>query len=132
MDKYNVILVLNNCMTKVLMCKRAKEPYKGMFNLVGGRIEEFEDGLASANRELYEETGIETRVHRLMDFDYHMADIRLECYVCKVDEKIELIEEINELHWVDINEDFYDMNRFAGEGNIGHMLEHAKYYRDKF
>ena len=39
MKKYNVIVVFNKNLSKTLMCKRAKEPYKGMFNLVGGKIE---------------------------------------------------------------------------------------------
>lgn len=35
MKKLNVILVYNKDEDKILMCKRAKEPYKGKFNLVG-------------------------------------------------------------------------------------------------
>lgn len=34
------------------MCKRTKEPYKGMFNLVGGKIDKENDGLNEAYREL--------------------------------------------------------------------------------
>ena len=40
------------------MCKRTKEPYKDMYNLVGGKIEKDDDGLNEAYRELFEETGI--------------------------------------------------------------------------
>ena len=39
MKKYNVIVVFNKDLTKTLMCKRTKEPYKNMYNLVGGKIE---------------------------------------------------------------------------------------------
>ena len=39
MQGYNVIWVLNKNADKVLMCKRRKEPYKGLYNLVGGKIE---------------------------------------------------------------------------------------------
>ena len=39
MKKYNVIVVFDKDLNKTLMCKRTKEPYKGMFNLVGGKIE---------------------------------------------------------------------------------------------
>jgi 8-oxo-dGTP diphosphatase len=28
-----------------------------------------------------------------------------------------------ELVWIDVREDFFDMSRFAGEGNIGHIFE---------
>ena len=32
------------------MCKRTKEPYKGMYNLVGGKIEKENDSLNAAYR----------------------------------------------------------------------------------
>ena len=38
MKKYNVIVVFNKDLTKTLMCKRTKEPYKNMYNLVGGAL----------------------------------------------------------------------------------------------
>lgn len=58
MKKYNVIVVFNKDLTKTLMCKRTKEPYKNMYNLVGGKIEKENAGLSEAYRELYEETNI--------------------------------------------------------------------------
>ena len=54
MKKYNVIVVFDKNMNKTLMCKRTKEPYMGMYNLVGGKIEKDNDGLNEAYRELYE------------------------------------------------------------------------------
>lgn len=51
----NVIVVFNKDLSKTLMCKRTKEPYKGMYNLVGGKIEVPDDGLNEAYRELEEE-----------------------------------------------------------------------------
>ena len=35
-------------------------------------------------------------------------------------------EEVNKLEWVDINDNFFDMNKYAGEGNIGHIIEEIK------
>jgi 8-oxo-dGTP diphosphatase len=40
--------------------------------------------------------------------------------------EVALIEEKNKLFWLDLNEDFFDFRRFAGEGNIGHMVEILK------
>lgn len=48
MKKYNVIVIFNQDKTKTLMCKRTKEPYQGMYNLVGGKIEKDGDGLHEA------------------------------------------------------------------------------------
>ena len=38
MKKLNVIAVYSKDEKKILMCKRLKEPYKGKFNLVGGKL----------------------------------------------------------------------------------------------
>ena len=35
----------------------------------------------------------------------------------------------NELLWLDVNGNFFDMSRFAGEGNIGHIYEIVKQNR---
>ena len=54
MKKLNIILVYNKKANQILMCKREKEPYKWKFNLVGGKLEENEDSLSGAYRELEE------------------------------------------------------------------------------
>ena len=58
MRGYNVIVVYNENADKILMCKRKKDPYKGLANFVGGKIEKNENGLDAAYRELEEETTI--------------------------------------------------------------------------
>ena len=45
MKQYNVIVIFDKSMKKILMCKRTKEPYIGMYNLVGGKIEKENDSL---------------------------------------------------------------------------------------
>ena len=57
MKKMNVIVVFDKDMKNTLMCKRTKEPYMGMYNLVGGKIKN-DDSLKEAYRELFEETNI--------------------------------------------------------------------------
>ena len=37
-----------------------------------------------------------------------------------------LEEEVNKLEWVSINDNFFNMNKYAGEGNIGHIIEEIK------
>jgi len=56
----NVIWVFSPDCKKVLMCKRHKEPFKGLYNLVGGKIESGENNMDAAYRELAEETGFIT------------------------------------------------------------------------
>ena len=134
MKKLNVIIVYNKDENKILMCKREKEPYKGKFNLVGGKVEENEDELCAAYRELEEETGItkeDISLSHLMNFEYTLLDMELELYTGKLDKEVELVEEVNKLYWIDKCENFFDINKFAGEGNIGHMLYQVDYYKDK-
>ena len=134
MKKLNVILVYNKDENKILMCKREKEPYKGKFNLVGGKVEQNEDELHAAYRELQEETGITDKditLTNIMNFEYKMSDMELEVYAGKLNKDVNLVEEVNKLYWMDRKENFFDMNKFAGEGNIGHMLEQAELYKDK-
>ena len=40
--------------------------------------------------------------------------------------EVELVEEVNKLEWLDINNNFFDTSKFAGEGNIGHIIEEIK------
>ena len=132
MKKLNVILVYNKEENKILMCKREKEPYKGKFNLVGGKVEQNEDELHAAYRELQEETGITNQditLTHIMNFQYKMSDMELEVYIGKLNKDKTLVEEINKLYWVDKSENFFDMNKFAGEGNIGLMLQQAEIYK---
>ena len=123
----NVIWVFSPDMTKVLMCKRHKEPYMDLFNLVGGKLESGEDGLTAAYRELVEETGITNiELFHLLDCIYHLSDIRLEVYVGRLQQEIHVSGDEKELVWVDVSNNFFDMTRFAGEGNIGHIYEQIK------
>ena len=132
MKKLNVIIVFNKENDKILMCKRTKEPYKGKLNLVGGKVEKDEDELYAAYRELEEETGITKNdiiLTNLMNFEYKLQDMELEVYVGKLNKKVKLVEEVNKLVWVDENDNFFDIEKYAGEGNIGHMLKQVEIYK---
>ena len=134
MKKLNVIMVYNNEENKILMCKREKEPYKGKFNLVGGKVEKNENELHAAYRELQEETGITNKditLTHIMNFQYKMQDMELEVYAGKLNKNVDLIEELNKLYWIDKNENFFDLEKYAGEGNIGHMVQQVEIYKDK-
>ena len=134
MKKLNVIMVYNKEENKILMCKREKEPYKGKFNLVGRKVEKNEDELHAAYRELQEETGITDKditLTHIMNFQYKMQDMELEVYAGKLNKNVDLIEELNKLYWIDKNENFFDLEKYAGEGNIGHMVQQVEIYKDK-
>ena len=129
MKKYNIIVIFNKELNKTLMCKRTKEPYKGMFNLVGGKIEKENDGLNEAYRELFEETGIcnnDISLIHFMNIEYITFNKMIEIYYGILNKDVHLIEELNNLEWIDMNDNFFDMQKYAGEGNIGHIIEEIK------
>ena len=134
MQGYNVLMVYNNNMDQLLMCKRLKDPYKGLSNLVGGKIETGESGIEAAYRELYEETGITKQnisLTHIMDFKYYLHNCYVEVYVGKLKRDVTISGDENELYWSDLNQNFFDMSLFAGEGNIGHMIEQVKMCKDQ-
>ncbi len=125
----NVIVIFDKNLEKTLMCKRTKEPYMGMYNLVGGKIEKENDGLNEAYRELAEETNIKKEDIDLiyfMNLIYVKWNKKLEVYYGILNKDVTLIEEVNKLEWVPINDNFFDMSKYAGEGNIGHIIEEIK------
>lgn len=129
MQGYNVIAVFNEKSDRVLMCRRRKNPYKGLSNFVGGKIEPDEDGFDAAYRELEEETAItkdDIVLSHLMDFTYHFENCYLEIYVGKLNKAVDIKGDENELYWSTLENDFFDVTKYAGEGNIGHIMLHIK------
>ena len=129
MKKYNVIVVFDKNLKHTLMCKRTKEPYMGMYNLVGGKIEKENDGLNEAYRELFEETNInknDVELKHFMNIEYVSFNKLLEVYYGVLNKEVDLVEEVNKLEWLDVNDNFFDMAKYAGEGNIGHIIEEIK------
>ncbi len=58
----DMILIEDN---RILLIKRAKEPFKGEWALPGGRIEDNEDAVQCLKREMKEETGLVVEPIRL-------------------------------------------------------------------
>ena len=134
MQGYNLIAVFDPSGERWLMCRRSKEPYLGLSNLVGGKIEPGEDGMRAAYRELREETGIdnnEIMLTHLMDFTYPLDDCWVEVYVGRLRQDKPVYGDENELYWSALDCNFFDSSRYAGEGNIGHILEHIMLKREQ-
>ena len=83
MRKLNLIVVFNEKLDETLFCIRAKEPYKGLYNFVGGKVEEGETDDEAAYRELFEETGISNKdieLDHFMDLYYYKYENNLQVY----------------------------------------------------
>ncbi len=134
MQGYNVIVVFSESADRLLMCKRKTNPYKGLSNFVGGKIEKNESGLEAAYRELEEETTIsrnDIMLSHLMDFTYYLGNCYLEVYVGQLNKDITVRGDENDLYWSTLDNDFFDVTKYAGEGNIGHIMIHIKMYQEQ-
>ena len=131
MRKLNLIAVFSKELDKVLFCIRAKEPYKGMYNFVGGKVEEGETNDFAAYRELFEETGISKKdieLDHFMDLNYFKYENNLQVYYGILKNDVTLIEEKNKLEWVTIDEKLLNNEKFAGNYNIPHIITQIKVY----
>lgn len=127
----NLIVVYHHSGEKLLMCRRKKDPYKGKLNFVGGKIEPDENHLAAAYRELWEETAIsreDIHLTHLMVFSYPLSDCYVEVYAGRLKHEQTVNGEENDLLWQSLDHNFFDVDDYAGEGNIGHILEQIKLY----
>lgn len=131
MKKLNLIVVFNKNLDKVLLCIRAKEPYKGMYNFVGGKVEENETNDEAAYRELFEETGISSNdieLEHFMDLNYFRYGNNLQVYYGILKHDVKLVEEKNKLEWVNIDKKLLDNEKIAGNYNIPHIIRQIKVY----
>lgn len=128
MELQNLVLVFNRGLSRILMCKRSKAPYQGLFNLVEGKVEAGKEGITAAYRELQEETSVTkesiTLLH-LMDLIYYLHDRKLEVYVGRLQADIPVSGEENERFWLPIQDFRCASGWLAGDGNIQHVLSYT-------
>lgn len=129
--KVNVIVVYNETQTAVLMCLRTKDPYQGLYNFVGGKVEMGEGNDEAAYRELFEETGIgrdAITIAPLFTTQYYSDSLEFQVYYGVLTKPVTLIPEKHPLHWMPLaGEDFSSEEKFAGNGNIKHIIACANY-----
>ena len=131
MRKLNLLVVFSKDLDKVLFCIRAKEPYKGLYNFVGGKVESNETNDEAAYRELFEETGISNKdieLDHFMDLNYFKYGNNLQVYYGVLKHEVTLVEEKNKLEWVTISDELLDNSKFAGNYNIPHIIRQIEVY----
>jgi len=127
-------MVYSPAADRLLFCRRTRDPYFGLYNLPGGKIEEGEGGEDAAYRELWEETDIgrgDIALTHLMDFTYHLSDCYVEVWAGRLRREVTLRENEHPLEWLSADGDFADQAIFAGEGNIAHMAIQVEIYREQ-
>lgn len=131
MRKLNLIVVFNTDLSKGLFCIRSKEPYKGKYNFVGGKVEEGESNDEAAYRELFEETGIsknDIELDHFMDLNYFKYGNNLQVYYGILKQNVKLVEEKNKLVWIVLDKKLLDNDKFGGNYNIPHIITQIKVF----
>ena len=131
MRNLNLIVVFNKELDKGLFCIRAKQPYKGMYNFVGGKAEPGEVAEDAAYRELFEETGIskeDITLDYFMDLTYYKYENHISVFYGVLKHEVTLVEEKNKLEWVNLDDNLLDCTKFAGNYNIPHIIKQIKIY----
>lgn len=131
MRKLNLIVVFNTDLSKGLFCIRSKEPYKGKYNFVGGKVEEGESNDEVAYRELFEETGIsknDIKLDHFMDLNYFKYENNLQVYYGILKQNVKLVEEKNKLVWIVLDKKLLDNDKFGGNYNIPHIITQIKVF----
>ena len=131
MRKLNLIVIFNKDLNYGLFCIRAKEPYKGKYNFVGGQVEDGETNDEAAYRELFEETGISQKdvtLDHFMDLNYFKYENNLQVYFGILNHEVTLVEERNKLEWVKLDDNLLDNNKFGGNYNIPHIITQIKVF----
>lgn len=131
MRKLNLIVVFNTDLSKGLFCIRAKEPYKGKYNFVGGKVEKGESNDEAAYRELFEETGIsksDIELEHFMDLNYFKYGNNLQVYYGILKQNVKLVEEKNKLVWIVLDKKLLDNDKFGGNYNIPHIITQIKVF----
>ena len=134
MRKLNLIVVFNKKLEKALFCIRSKEPYKGLYNFVGGKVEDGESNEQAAYRELFEETRISSKDIELdyfMDINYFKYENNIQVFYGILKHEVTLVEEKNKLEWVEINDELLNTEKFAGNYNIPHIIRQIQIYLEK-
>ena len=102
----------------ILMINRAKPPFMGMWNALGGHLEENETPLQCAIREIYEESGIVVEDATLFSIStWNYDDDEIYVYVCNLPKDFNINK-----YPIKINEgiiDFKDIDWIIHEKNYG-------------
>ena len=131
MRNLNLVVVFNKELDKGLFCIRAKQPYQGMYNFVGGKAEPGETDEEAAYRELFEETGIskeDIKLDHFMDLTYYKYENHIPVFYGILENEVTLVEEKNKLEWVELGDNLLDCTKFAGNYNIPHIVKQIKMY----
>lgn len=131
LQKTNLIPIFDRNFKNILMCKRINPPFKNMYNLIGRKVEESESIKSSVYRKMLEETSLtydDVILHPIMDITYYQDKQRIYIYSGILNKKyIPASNHKQPLYWIDLQSNFNDLDIFASNGNLYHILKQFSY-----
>lgn len=129
MKQTAVAAVFDAAGEQLLLRRRRKEPYLGLYDFFEGKREGEETGLDCVHRVLAEALGIgaaDVTLEHVMDFAYPVTQRCVQVFAGHIGPDAPLRLDM-ELHiWCGLEEDFLDEAMYAGEGYISHVLAHLR------
>ena len=131
LQKTNLIPIFDRNFKNILMCKRINPPFKNMYNLIGGKVEESESIKSSVYREMLEEISLtcdDVILHPIMDITYYQDKQQIYVYSGILNKNyIPHANYEQPLYWIGLQSNFNDLDIFAGNGNLYHILKQSSY-----
>lgn len=96
---------------KILIARRLKGEFAGLWEFPGGKYEENETGEEAIKREIEEEFDIEIDVNRYLCTIEHQYDsfyLVMDCYMCTMITDNMILHDHSDIRWIDPKEDNID------------------------
>lgn len=96
---------------KILIARRLKGEFAGLWEFPGGKYEENETGEEAIKREIEEEFDIEIDVNRYLCTIEHQYDsfyLVMDCYICTMITDNMILHDHSDIRWIDPKEDNID------------------------
>lgn len=120
------VIILNHTRERLLFCQQLKDPYSAQFQFIKGKRTTAESAEQSAYRILFEHTGIAAQavsLTPLLSIKDEITQTENYFFVGILTKPLDVDAKAKPLFWLDVYQDFFDLDRFPGGGQTGYLIE---------